>query len=173
MKLAHVTAEGRGRTDDIIAAFVAALEAEGLSLAGTVRLRPADAGAHPCDMDLRVLPDGPDFRISQRLGAQARGCRLDGGVIEAIAVEVEARLPGADLLIVNKFGKLEAQGRGLAPAIAMALERGIPTIVGVNALNLPDFLAFSDGMAEALAPDRESLFAWLAGARAGQIAARP
>lgn len=77
----------------------------------------------------------------------ATGCRLDGGVIEAIAAEVEARMAGADLLIVNKFGKLEAQGRGLCPAIAMAIEMEIPTLVGVNQVNVPELNTFSDGPA--------------------------
>jgi hypothetical protein len=88
------------------------------------------------------------------------GCRLDGGVIEAIAAEVEARLPGADLLIVNKFGKLEAQGRGLCPAIALALEMGIPTLVGVNEMNAPHFLAFSDGVAAQVSADLGAILDW-------------
>jgi hypothetical protein len=132
MKLASVTVPGRGRIDDLVAEVVGAFEDDGLRLAGTARVKPADPSGHPCDMDLRVLPDGPGFRISQPLGPMAKGRRLDGGVIEAIAAEVEARLPVADLLIVNKFGKLEAQGRGLCPAITMAMEMGIPTPVGVT-----------------------------------------
>lgn len=177
MTLAYVTVPGRGRIDDLIAAGVGAFEEEGLRLAGTVRAKPADPSGHPCDMDLRVLPDGPRFRISQPLGRMAKGCRLDGGVIEAIAVKVEARLPGADLLIVNKFGKLEAQGRGLSPAILMAMDRGIPTLVGVNEMNVPDFLRFSDGAAEAMRPDLRAMRAWFDRAhspfgRTGQLLSR-
>lgn len=160
MNLAYVSVPGRGRTDDLLAEAVRSLEGDGLRLAGAVRAKPADRGGHPCDMDLRVLPDGPLFRISQPLGRQARGCRLDGGVIEAIAAEVEARLQGADLLVVNKFGKLEAQGRGLGPAIARAMEIGIPALVGVNAMNVPDFLAFTCGLAAPLEPDASAVLDW-------------
>lgn len=160
MKLAYVTLPGRGRIDGLIAEVVGAFGGDGLRLAGTVRAKPTDASGHPCDMDLRVLPDGPGFRISQPLGRKAKGCRLDGGVIEAIAAEVEARLTGADMLIVNKFGKLEAQGRGLCPAITMAMEVGIPTLVGVNEMNVPDFNAFSDGAAEVLRPELRAIRAW-------------
>ncbi|GAB4382940.1 DUF2478 domain-containing protein [Albidovulum sp.] len=165
--LAYVTIAGRGETDDLIAGAVARLSAAGLRLAGTVRAAPVDPGGHPCDMDLRVLPDGPAFRISQPLGRGARGCRLDGGVIAAIATEVEARLPGADLLVVNKFGKQEALGRGLCPAIAMAMDRGIPVLVGVNAMNLPGLLAFAGGLAERLAPTADAICAWAGRAGAG------
>lgn len=160
MKLAYVTVQGRGRTDDLLAEVVRSFEDNGIRLAGTVRSNPADVSGHPCDMDLRVLPEGPGFRISQPLGSMAKGCRLDGGVIEAIATEVEARMADADLLIVNKFGKLEAQGRGLCPAITMAMDMDIPALVGVNEMNVPDFLAFSDGAAEALRPDALAMRTW-------------
>jgi hypothetical protein len=160
VKLAYVTIPGRGQTDTFIAEVVNSFEAQGFRLAGTSRSGDVDAGCHPCDMDLRVLPDGPVFRISQPLGKGARGCRIDGGIIESIAAEVEARLSGADLLVVNKFGKQEAQGRGLCPAISMALELGIPTLVGVNEMNISDFCAFSDGVAEFLAPDPHAIRTW-------------
>lgn len=171
MRLAYVTVQGRGRIDDLLAEAVGAFEADGLRLAGTVRVKPADPSGHPCDMDLRVLPDGPRFRISQPLGRMAKGCRLDGGVIEAIAAGVEARLAGADLLIVNKFGKLEAQGRGLCPAMAMAMEMEIPTLVGVNEMNLPDFRAFSEGAAEVLRPELRAIRSWYERARVPRILA--
>ena len=161
MRIAYVTLTGRGLIDDCLSEVVAALEAEGVVLAGTVRVLPVDHRAHPCDMDLRVLPDGPVHRISQPLGPMAKGCRLDGGAIETIAAEVEARLDGADLLVVNKFGKQEALGRGLGPAIAMAMERGIPVLVGVNGLNLSEFLAFAAGTAEVLKPKPETALGWV------------
>jgi hypothetical protein len=160
MHLAYITVSGRGRIDALIAEAVGALEMDGVRLAGTVRDRPADPHGHPCDMDLRVLPDGPSFRISQPLGPFARGCRLDGSVIETISSSVEARLRGADMLIVNKFGKQEAQGRGLCPAISTAMEMGIPTLVGVNEMNASDFLAFSGGIAEPLPPELRAIRAW-------------
>lgn len=160
MKLAFVTTSGRGRIDDLIAEVASAFTEDGLRLTGTVRARPADPSGHPCDMDLRVLPDGPRFRISQPLGSAAKGCRLDGDVIEVIASAVEARMPRAELLIVNKFGKLETHGRGLCPAIALAMEMEIPTLVGVNEMNAPDFLAFSGGVATPLAPETGAILDW-------------
>ena len=158
--LAYVTTPGRGRIDDLLADVGRTFADDGLRLAGTVRVRPADPMGHPCDMELRVLPDGPEFRISQPLGSEAKGCRLDGGVIEAIAFEVESRLPGADLLIINKFGKQEAQGRGFCTAISIAMEMGIPTLVGVNEMNAPGFHAFSDGIAVALPPEPRAVREW-------------
>jgi len=168
MTLAHISLKGRGRTDAFIAEVVHALTRDGLHLCGTVRAAATEPADHPCDMDLRILPDGPGYRISQPLGPGARGCRLDGGVIEAIASDVELRLARADLLIVNKFGKLESQGRGLATAITRALEAPMPVLVGVNAMNRAGFLEFSAGMATSLPPDVGVVCAWArrAGAKA-------
>ncbi|RMH46089.1 MAG: DUF2478 domain-containing protein [Alphaproteobacteria bacterium] len=169
MRLAHVTVPGRGRTDALIARAVDMFLADGLRVAGVVCARPPGDGAHPCDMDLRVLPDGFSRRISQPLGRAARGCRLDGAAIEAMAAAVGAGLAGADLLVVNKFGRLEAAGRGLCGAIAQALEMEIPVLVGVNRLNLPHFEAFAGGMAVRLEPGIDAIRAWFAAARAGAL----
>jgi hypothetical protein len=161
MKLGYVTVEGRGRTDALIAEVAELARARGLRLAGTVQFNPERAGRSKCDMDLALLPDGPVFRISEDRGDLARGCRLDGGALEAAVALVEARLADAQLVIVNKFGKHESGGRGFAPVIAAALERDLPVLVGVNRLNRDAFDAFSGGLAEAIDPDPDAVMAWL------------
>jgi hypothetical protein len=170
MQIAYVTVEGRGRIDDCLAETVALMQSRGLRLAGTVRALPSDHRAHPCDTDIRILPDGPLHRISQPLGQGSRGCRLDAGAIEGIAADVEARLAGCDILVVNKFGKQECLGRGLRPAIIRALDLGIPVIVGVNGLNLQAFLEFVEGLAIRLDALAASVAAWAEGAVASNLA---
>ena len=60
--------------------------------------------------DVRVPPGDPVLRISQALGPSARGCRLDAAALEVAVGLVSTRLAeGADLLILNKFGKHEAK----------------------------------------------------------------
>lgn len=167
MRLGYVTLQGRGATDRFLAAVAADLGAAGLRLAGTVQVNAGSAEPRRCDMDLRVLPDGPVFRISEDRGAHARGCRLDAGALETAVAAVLERLAGADLMIVNKFGKREAEGRGLVPAIAAALELGLPVLVGVNALNLPAFLGFAGDLAVALPAEPEPVRAWCLAGRGG------
>ena len=72
---------------------------------------------------------------------------------------------------MNKFGKQEADGRGLAGTIATALERGMPVLVGVNGLNLPPFLEFAGGLAQALPPERQAVLDWCLSARLPAMAA--
>ena len=160
MKIAYVSLEGRGETDLFIAKVAEALERGGLRLAGTVQTNIHRPDRRKCDMDLRILPDGPVVRISEDRGNLARGCILDSGALEQTVVEVTRSLDGAECLIVNKFGKREGEGRGLVPVIAEALDRGIPVLVGVNGMNLPDFNIFTDGNAKALQADLRSVTDW-------------
>ena len=160
MRLAHISIAGRGETDRFLAAVAARLEMAGVRLAGTVQSNTARADRTRCDMDLRVLPDGPVYRISEDRGAAARGCMLDHGALEQTVAEVARRMDGADLLIVNKFGKAESEGRGLVPVISDALARGLPVLVGVNGLNLPLYLDFAGGLSAALPATEETVAAW-------------
>lgn len=160
MRLAHISIAGRGETDRFLAAVADQLEAAGVRLAGTVQTNVSRTDRTRCDMDLRVLPDGPVYRISEDRGAAARGCMLDHGALEQTAAEVARRLDGAEVLIVNKFGEVESEGRGLVPVISDALERGLTVLVGVNGLNLPLYLDFAGDLSEALRPEQTTAVAW-------------
>jgi len=160
MQLGYVSLHSRGLIDLLIADVVARLEAHGVALAGTVQTNIHRADRRRCDMDLRLLPEGPTVRISVDRGAEARGCRLDAGVLEQSVLWVTGALEDAEFLVVNKFGKQEAEGKGLSGAIADALERGLPVLVGVNGLNLPAFLDFTGEIATQLPPNVESVTEW-------------
>ncbi|WP_349361160.1 DUF2478 domain-containing protein [Stappia sp.] len=163
MKLACTMAPGRGDVDLVLQRLAVDLAARGIRCCGTVQInsQPGDA-AGPCDMDVRVLPEGPVLRISQSLGREARGCRLDPAALETAVGLVEERLrSGADVLIVNKFGKHEAEGRGFRNVIAEAVSMDVPVLVGLNALNRDAFEAFSGGMATDLRSNVRELEEWV------------
>lgn len=82
MRLAYVTLSGRGSIDELMADVVTSLEARGMQLAGTVQTNIDRSDLMLCDMDLRLMPNGPSVRISVGRGPEARGCRLDAGVLE-------------------------------------------------------------------------------------------
>ena len=160
MSLAYVSLPGRGETDAFLAALAARLEDCGVRVAGTVQTNTERDCTHHCDMDVRVLPDGPVIRINQDLGAGSTGCRLDPGALEQAVAEVAPRLVGADLLIVNKFGKHEAEGRGFRHLIAEALATGKPVLLGVNGINRTAFDRFADGLAEELPGSLDAALDW-------------
>lgn len=164
MRIAYVMAEGRGETDLLLLDVARAAQARGLRLCGTVQVNTNCGDDRPCDMDVKILPDGPVIRISQSLGPGARGCRLDPSALELAVAAAEAQLSeGCDLVIVNKFGKHEAEGRGFRNFIAEALARDVSVLVGVNALNAPRFAEFSGGVAIALTPELADIEGWLDG----------
>ncbi|TDK49639.1 DUF2478 domain-containing protein [Antarcticimicrobium luteum] len=173
MKLAYVMTGEPGETDRLLSQFSQTCLAQGIAIAGLVQTNIESADPHHCDMDVLVLPDGPTFRISQSLGREARGCRLDSAALEAAVAAVERTLvPPPALVIVNKFGKREAEGGGFRALIGNCLAEGQPVIVGVNAMNLPAFLAFSDGLAARLPATGEALTDWAQkAARGGNLAA--
>ncbi len=159
MKLGYVSLPERGASDLFLAKVVASLQGQ-VKLCGTVQTNTTRADRHKCDMDLQLLATGEVFRISEDRGALARGCLLDTGVLAQVVVATEAALPGAELLIVNKFGKTEAAGGGFAPVIGEALCQGVPVLVGVNGLNLSAFRTFSGGLEEALPGDVQHVTDW-------------
>ncbi|MFX0541900.1 DUF2478 domain-containing protein [Roseovarius sp. S4756] len=171
MMLAYTMAPGRGDTDLILERLATDLAAQGVRCCGTVQINTERCTAGLCDMDIRVLPDGPILRISQDLGPSARGCRLDPAALETAVGLVGAQLSeGADLLIINKFGKQEADGRGFRDVIAQAVELDVPVLVGLNKLNRAGFEAFASGMATQLPPDGAALRKWARTATETEIA---
>ncbi|MEX0365883.1 MAG: DUF2478 domain-containing protein [Ruegeria sp.] len=162
MHLAYITTTDRGATDRLLSAVAERLLAREVFLAGVVQTNTECADSSKCDMDLRVLPAGETIRISQSLGSQSRGCRLDPAALEQAVAYVTASLDAVpDLLIVNKFGKHEADGRGFRPVIGEALARDIPVLVGVNGLNEEKFLAFTEGAAQQVPADIDAIERWL------------
>jgi len=161
MQLAYVMTETRGTTDRLLTLFSQQLIGRGCLLAGVAQTNTECADSTLCDMDVQVLPDGPTIRISQSLGTGAKGCRLDPSALEQAVVLVSASLDtGPQLLVVNKFGKHEAEGRGFRPVIGEALMRGIPVLAGVNTLNHDAFVEFTQGIGQRLEADPEALEAW-------------
>ncbi|KFE36268.1 DUF2478 domain-containing protein [Thioclava atlantica] len=164
--IASLRCPGRGDTDLLLSRFAQEAMEAGLRVRGTVQINTERAKNHACDMDIKVLPDGPVLLISQALGSGSRGCRLNPEALET-AVEAVARTldDGADLLIINKFGKMEAEGRGFREVIAHAIAREIPVLVGLNGLNQDAFAEFTGGAVEPLSPEIGALHRWISAIR--------
>lgn len=162
MRLAGVTGQGRGGTDRLLAAVAERLTQDGFRLAGA--LRPVSSGVGPghCDSDLWLLPDGPLMRITQDLGAGSTACRMDAGAFEEAAGLAMSRLRAgrADLVILNKFGLSEAEGRGFRALIAEALARGVPVLTGLSETHRAAFDRYADGMATILTPTEAAVTDW-------------
>ncbi len=165
MRLGYINLTDGEEMDLCLSQVVKLFEEVGIKPCGAIHAPYKGTNRSKCDMDLQILPGGPVLRISQDLGELSTGCRLDSAALEAATAEAATHADGAAVLVVNKFGKHEAEGRGFVPLIVEAMENGTPVIVGVNGLNLNAFMSFSGGMAECLDTDPHGIVEWVQGAQ--------
>lgn len=161
MEIRYVCSDEEQKTDGVLRAVATRAGHEGITLAGTVQLADPTRAPQKCDITLGLLPDGARHAISFPLQPGVTGCRLNPEALEQAVMVVHQRLPAAQALIVNKFGKQEAAGRGLVDAIGEACARDLPVLVGVAPQWLDAFLAFADGKAMPLPADEGEVMAWL------------
>ena len=147
--------------DALIARCAAGLVASGYRLGGVVQSNAHRRGRRRCDMYVKDLLGGDEIKISLDRGNEARGCRLDPDAFARIDAWIErAVLERVDLLIINKFGREEAHGRGLRLVIAEVLIAEIPLVIGFSTRNLCDFLTSVGDSATHLKPDIEAMTTW-------------
>ncbi|WP_434289181.1 DUF2478 domain-containing protein [Celeribacter sp. SCSIO 80788] len=168
--LGYVMTEERGGTDRLLAQLAEGFEAEGRRVIGAVQINSELPNQVKCRMELRLLPSGERVTISQSLGALASGCRLDPDGLERAVHHAETALEGgAELVLINKFGKQEIEGRGFRDLIAAALAEGIPVLLGVNRKNFGAFQAYAGDFAEPVAAELSAMRDWCLGMWAGKM----
>ncbi|MGB9118646.1 DUF2478 domain-containing protein [Bradyrhizobium sp.] len=145
--------------DELLRAFASDLKARGYRVAGLVQ-----TGHHCIDaprLSAVLVHSGEELQLFQDLGAHATGCRLDvGQLLDAGARVASAIDQGADLVIVNRFGRQECEGKGLSFLVERALSAEIPVVIAVPSHRLADWISFADGMSVKLRCDRKTLDAW-------------
>lgn len=140
-----------------------ALRQKQVKVMGLVQRNTFIRDREKCDMELEELGSGEIFQLSKDRGKFAGGCRLDREAIASAATLMERRLrEGCDLLIVNKFGRSEAEGTGLREVITQAVMHEIPTVVGVPRRNLEVWLKFAAGLSDLCdAAEDEAMLSWI------------
>ena len=96
-------------------------------------------------------------------------------MLEAGAQVASAIDQGADLVIVNRFGRQEREGKGLSYLIERALSADIPVVIAVPSHRFADWIRFADGMSVKLRCNRAALDSWwnaVSARNAGTIALR-
>jgi hypothetical protein len=113
---------------------------------------------------LRSLASGERFSIFQDLGSGSKTCHLAGdGALAAAAAVRRDIAAGCDLVMLSKFGKLEADGGGLRDAFGAALDAGVPVLTSVSAAYVTAWGAFATPLFTVVAADADRLEAWREG----------
>jgi hypothetical protein len=82
---------------------------------------------------LRNIATGERFSIFNDFGPGSTTCHLDGAGVLAAAEAVRRDIAaGCDLVMLSKFGKLEAAGKGLVEAFKLVIEAHIPLLTSVS-----------------------------------------
>ena len=132
------------------------LRARGVALAGAVQ-----HGSVSCSMELELLPSARRISISQNLGNGAKGCRLDSVALAEVASVVRQAIDsGPSLVIFNKFGVQEAEGKGLHHEIAAAVTNRIPVLIAVGERFLPQWSEFTGGEFTPLPCTADAAVSW-------------
>jgi hypothetical protein len=156
--LAALVYEPSQDPDGILREFAADLNARGCRAVGLVQL-----GRHCSvpDMSAMLVHSGEQLPLLQNLGSCATGCRLDvGQLLDAGSRVARALEDGADIVIINRFGRQEREGKGLSYLIERALSADIPVVIAVPAHRFADWIRFAGGMSVKLGCDRDALDAW-------------
>lgn len=161
LKVGVIVRPPEAGTPDSMEGFARILQGQGYHIRGLIQRNSPTPASCACTMTLVDLEHGEEFRISQDLGTGSTCCRVDTqAVTEATSVLRRAMTSETDLLIVNKFGKLEAQGRGMIDEMLAAVSCGIPLLTSVESPLLAHWRELTGGLAEELSPGCGALMRW-------------
>ena len=160
-RLAAIVFDRGEAPDEALIAFLAGATACGARVAGLVQERVGDDLRDLRDVGVRDLTSGEILPIMQDLGPEATGCAVDPAAVAAAARLLERALAtNPDLLVVNRFGRLESEGAGMLAEIGSAIDEGVAVIVCVPARYRGAWNAFAAGLDAQLPARREAIEAW-------------
>jgi len=160
---AAIVHRGGTAADTLLAEVVAHQQAQGRRVRGLLMTYPEPEAGCAGRMVLVDIDSGVPFLVSQPMGSGSTACRGDPqGFAQASGVLRAALADAPDLVVVNRFGALEAEGGGFSAELLELLSEGIPVLTAVNERYLPTWQHFSGGAA-VLPAERAAVDQWLAG----------
>ncbi|KAB2670253.1 DUF2478 domain-containing protein [Ochrobactrum sp. LMG 5442] len=159
--LAAIIAAKDVPVDQLLAGAARRARQAGLRVAGFLQHR--ETGGEECcrDIEIEHIGTGVTQIISQALGSGSKGCRLDPAALADVAGALQAELDdGADMLILNRFGKGETEGHGFRSIIETAYARQIPVLTVVRETYVEGWNDFAGDCGVLLAPDSRAVLGW-------------
>lgn len=160
-RLAAIRIADDTATDELLATVVRTLQQEGRTVAGFIQRQGCHDLSGHAEMLLEEIPSGRRFCISQPLGKDSRGCRLDPRAIADIAgpllKAIESR---PDLLVLNRFGKGESEGQGFRAVLEKAFLLGIPVLTSVKQTYVGAWETFAGSCSTSLPPALKDILDW-------------
>ncbi|MBL26063.1 MAG: hypothetical protein CMM50_00735 [Rhodospirillaceae bacterium] len=147
--------------DTLLRRFAEGLQRHGADVVGILqrrRMRSAKSRLAPA---FTLVGDGDGMPAGGR-GARnpAEDCGLTLRSLAERLSQLMARRP--DVVVLNRFGWLEANGSGLLGALGIAVEHDIPAVIAVPEPLFENWLSATDGLAVRLRCNLASLDHWYA-----------
>lgn len=160
---AAIVYDAGDEVDALLAEVVQAQRQAGRRVRGLLMARSVPGPGCAAETVMVDIASGERYLVSQPLGRDSTACRADpqgfaraGGVLRAAAGDAP------ELVVVNRFGKLEAEGGGLRAELLEILSRDIPLLTSVSRGLADEWQRFTGGASQLLAPTRAAVDGWLA-----------
>jgi nucleoside-triphosphatase THEP1 len=147
--------------DRLLLDFTEDLRRSGVRTVGLVQLDGSTAQSDDRERRTVMLSSGEIVPVAHDRDLGAVGCGLDSGKLASISRLIETAIhEGADLVVIDRFGKLEAKGEGLIDLIRQAAEADIPVLIAVPEHRFASWIKYSAGMSVRLPCRRAALDRW-------------
>lgn len=144
---------------------VAGLRRRGIGVGGLLQEKVAESEECCEQLNLVDIRSGEAARITQQRGKDSRGCKLDPRGIAEIAPCIQTAIDAdVALIVINKFGRAEAEGGGLLSSFGDIVMAGIPLLTTVREPYLDAWRAFHGGLGLELPFARSVVDDWVEGA---------
>jgi len=148
---------------DVLQSFAAHLKAQGASVHGLLQEKLFDDEGACTGVDAIDLATNQRIALSRptRYELDNKVCSLNlGQLADATAVLRRALEQNADIVLVERFGKTERDGGGLADDLLALMASGTPTVVSVPEDEFEAWQRFSGGLGEVVTCDLSALTTW-------------
>lgn len=160
--IAAVIDDGSCNVDALLEACAERQRAAGTAVQGLVMTFPTPGTGCARAMVLLDIATREPYLVSQPLGAGSAACRADPqGFARASAVLRRAAQQPPELVIVNRFGGLEAEGGGFRAELLELMALGVPLLTSVATRHIDAWRAFTGDAALLLPATPAAVDGWL------------
>lgn len=147
-RIASVMGADSATVQALFAATVADWRAAGVRVAGLLAEPDGPPGRTCTAGVLRDIGSGRAFQIYFDTAPGGMSCDLDASGIEAACAELLGQLTKCDVVVLSKFGKLEAARSGLVTAFQAVIDAGTPLLTSVSNKHREAWKAFAPAAIE-------------------------
>lgn len=143
----------------LFAAAIADWRATGVKVVGVIEETSGLSDRSCSAGTLRDIVSGKPFPIYLEVAPSHTSCHLDATGVNAASAGLLHQVQTGDLVVLSKFGKLEAMRSGLVNAFEAAIAAGKPVLTTVSDKHRDAWRAFAPD-AICLPADKTALQAW-------------